>query len=170
MDVERKQEGRHAERDVRKTVKTVVQREDRVYVEFMNGKKAESYDLLVAADSVGSRIRGQMLSAPSSEQIRDEGCYASYFTTKSDLLQGARMAKWFNSTNGRVVFLRPDPDPRVRARAYLVNVTPFRDTILSQLLEDSLEQGHEAYKDLMEKLIKDAGWISKRSHREDVWK
>jgi 2-polyprenyl-6-methoxyphenol hydroxylase-like FAD-dependent oxidoreductase len=132
-----------------------------VHVEFSNGKKADSYDLLVAADGVGSKIRGQMLSAPSSEQIRDEGCYASYFTIKSDLLQGSRMAKWFNSTNGRVVFLRPDPDPRGRTRAYLVNVTPDGDTVLSQRLKDGLEQRHEAYKDLMEELFQDAGWISK---------
>jgi 2-polyprenyl-6-methoxyphenol hydroxylase-like FAD-dependent oxidoreductase len=143
-------------------VKDFVQRDDRMYVEFTNGKKANSYDLLVAADGVGSKIRGQMLSAPSSEQIRDEGCYASYFTIKSDLLQKSRMAKWFNSTNGRVVFFRPDPDPRGRTRAYLVNVTPDGDTTLSQRLKDGLEQGHEAYKDLMEELFEDAGWISKK--------
>ena len=142
-------------------VKSFVQREDSVHVEFSNGKKAEAYDLLVAADGVGSRIRGQMLSTPWSDQIRDEGCYASYFTIKSDLLEGSRMAKWFNGTNGRVVFLRPDPDPRGRTRAYLVNVTPDGDTTLSQRLKDGLEQGHEAYQNLMEELFKDAGWISK---------
>jgi 2-polyprenyl-6-methoxyphenol hydroxylase-like FAD-dependent oxidoreductase len=142
-------------------VKSFVQRGDRVYVEFSNGKEAESYDLLVAADGIGSKIRGQMLSTPSSEQIRDEGCYASYFTIKSDLLQGERMARWYNGTNGRVVFLRPDPDPRGRTRGYLVNVVPDGETVLKQQLKDGLEQGHEAYKDLMEELFKDAGWISK---------
>ena len=142
-------------------VKLFIQQDDRVHVEFSNGKEPEAYDLLVAADGIGSRIRGQMLSAPSSDQIRDEGCYASYFTIKSDLLQGDRMAKWFNGTNGRVVFLRPDPDPRGRTRAYLVNVTPDGDTMLSQRLKDGLEQGHEAYKDLMEELFQDAGWIAK---------
>lgn len=142
-------------------VKSFVQREDRVYVEFSNGKAAETYDLLVAADGIGSRIRGQMLSIPSSEQIRDEGCYASYFTIQSDLLQGERMAKWYNGTNGRVVFLRPDPDPRGRTRGYLVIVTPDGETVLSQRLKDTMERGNEAYKDLMEELFKDAGWISK---------
>lgn len=112
-------------------VKSFMQQDDKVHVEFSNGKKAESHDLLVAADGIGSRIRGQMLSAPSNEQIRDEGCYASYFTIHSDLLQGERMAKWFNCTNGRVVLLRPDPDTRGRTRAYLVSVTLDGDTILS---------------------------------------
>jgi 2-polyprenyl-6-methoxyphenol hydroxylase-like FAD-dependent oxidoreductase len=143
------------------TVKSFVQHDDRIHVEFSNGKQPESYDLLVAADGVGSRIRGQMLSKPSSEQILDEGVYASYFTIKSDLLQGERMAKWYNATKGRVIFLRPDPDPRGRTRGYLVNVVPDGVTILSQRLKDGLEQGHEAYKDLMEELFKDAGWISK---------
>lgn len=124
-------------------VKTFVQHDDRVYVEFTNGNAAEAYDLLVAADGIGSRMRGQMLLTPSSEQIRDEGCYASYFTIQSDLLQGERMAKWYNSTNGRVVFLRPDPDPRGRTRAYLVNITPEGNAMLSQRLKDGLEQGHE---------------------------
>jgi len=142
-------------------VKTFVQHDDEVRVEFSNGKEAESYDLLVAADSIGSRIRGQMLSAPASEQIRDEGVYASYFTIKSDLLQGKRMARWFNGTEGRVIFLRPDPDPRGRTRGYLVNVTPNEDLTVALRLKDGLEQGHEAYKDLMEELFEDAGWIAK---------
>ena len=143
------------------TVKTFVQHEDRVHVEFSNGKQPETYDLLVAADGIGSRIRGQMLSTPANEQILDEGCYASYFTIKSDLLKGERMAKWYNGTKGRVVFLRSDPDPRGRTRGYLVNVVPEGETTLSQRLKDGLEQGHEAYKDLMEELFKDAGWITK---------
>ena len=143
------------------TVKEFVQHDDRVHVEFSNGKEAEVYDLLVAADGIGSRIRGQMLNTPSSDQIRGEGCYASYFTIKSDLLQGERMAKWFNDTNGRIVFLRPDPDPRGRTRGYLVDVTPNGDSPLNQRLKDGMEQGHEAYKDLMEELFKDAGWITK---------
>jgi 2-polyprenyl-6-methoxyphenol hydroxylase-like FAD-dependent oxidoreductase len=147
------------------TVKSFVQRDDRVCVEFSNGKEEGAYDLLVAADGIGSRIRGQMLSTLSSDQIRDEGCYASYFTIQSDLLHGERMARWYNGTNGRVVFLRPDPDPRGRTRAYLVNVTPDGETVLSQRLKDAMEQGNEAYKDLMEELFKDAGWIS-----EDVIK
>jgi 2-polyprenyl-6-methoxyphenol hydroxylase-like FAD-dependent oxidoreductase len=142
-------------------MKSFAQHNDRVHVEFSNGREAESYDFLVAADGVGSKIRGQMLSTPSSEQIRDEGCYASYFTIKSDLLQGERMARWYNGTKGRVVFLRPDPDPRGRTRGYLVNVVPDGETILSQRLKDGLEQGHEAYNDLMEELFTDAGWISK---------
>jgi 2-polyprenyl-6-methoxyphenol hydroxylase-like FAD-dependent oxidoreductase len=71
------------------------------------------------------------------------------------------MARWFNSTGGRVIFLRPDPDPRGRTRGYLVNVTPKGDSTLAPRLEDAMEQGHEAYKDLMEDTFQDAGWIAK---------
>lgn len=71
------------------------------------------------------------------------------------------MAKWLNSTNGRIVFLRPDPGPLDCTRSYLVNVTFDEDTMLSQRRKDGLEQGHEAHKDSMEELSKTASWIAK---------
>ena len=104
-------------------VKSFVQHDGGVDVIFANGKLPETYDLLVAADGVQSRIRGQMLDAPSQDQILDKGCHVAYFTLKSDLLAGEQWAKWHNSARGRVIFLRPDPDPRGRTRAYLVNIT-----------------------------------------------
>ncbi|KAK5132018.1 hypothetical protein LTR08_000439 [Meristemomyces frigidus] len=52
-----------------------------------------TYDLLVAADGLGSRLRGSLINTSLREQIHDEGVYAAYFTIKKDLLKGSRIAK-----------------------------------------------------------------------------
>ena len=95
-----------------------------VVITFAKSTEKKTYDLVVAADGLGSRIRGMMLNAPPREQIHDEGVYAAYFTIKGDLLQGSKYSRWYNTTRGRVVALRPDPDPAGLTRAMLINVKP----------------------------------------------
>ncbi|KAK5746910.1 hypothetical protein LTR17_000541 [Elasticomyces elasticus] len=141
-------------------VDSFLQHEDGVDVTFTNGKSAESYDLLVAADGMGSRIRGQMLGAPSRDQVRDLGAHAAYFSIPTDLLSGEQWAKWYNAPRGRIVFLRPDPDPRGRTRGYLVNVTTPAQTEMRARLNEALEQGNEAYMTMLEELFEDAGWLA----------
>ncbi|KAK1090907.1 hypothetical protein LTR48_007375, partial [Friedmanniomyces endolithicus] len=136
------------------------QGEKGVKVRFGNGRESGRYDLLVAADGVGSRVRGLMLEAPSREQVVDLGCHVAYFTVKSDLLSGGQWAKWCNSPGGRVTFLRPDPDPRGRTRAYLCNVTLPAQTKERDRLNEALEQGDKAYMTMLEDLFKDAGWLA----------
>ena len=140
------------------SVDSFMQSDDGVEVIFTKSRKAEKYDLLVAADGVGSKIRGQMLNAPSRDHILDEGVYAAYFTIKSDLLEGGQMAKWYNSSNGRIIFVRPDPNPEGRTRGHLVIVTA--DVEMKKRYNDLLEQGNDAYKDMLEDVFKGAGWLA----------
>ena len=135
------------------------QRDNGVAVTFAKSKEVKTYDFLVAADGLGSKIRGMMLNSKPQEQLYDEGVHAAYFTTKSNLLQGGRLAKWYNATGGRAVLLRPDPDPAGRTRANLLKVTTSGDIETKERLNKALREGNESYMKLMEEMFRDAGWV-----------
>lgn len=136
------------------------QRDDGVVVTFAKSKEVKTYDLLVAADGLRSKIRGMILNSKPQKQIYDEGVHIAYFTIKSDLLQGGRLAKWYNTTGGRVVFLRPDPDPAGRTRGNLMNVTTSGDIETKERLNKALLEGNESYMKLMEEMFCDVGWVA----------
>ncbi len=136
------------------------QRDDGVAVTFAKSKDLKTYDLLVAADGLGSKIRGMMLNTKPQEQLYGEGVHVAYFTIKSDLLQGGRLAKWYNATGGRAIFLRPDPDPAGRTRGNLINVTTSGDIETKERLNKALREGNESYMKLMEEMFHDAGWVA----------
>lgn len=142
------------------TVESYTQQDNSVTVTFAKSKKTESYDLLIGADGSYSKIRGAMLGKPPAEQVHGEGVHIAYFTIKQDLLQGSKLAKGHNDTGGRCACLRPDPDPRGRTRAMLFNSTWSSDTAGRARLDKALRAGDEAYKDLMEELYADAGWLA----------
>ena len=136
------------------------QRDDGVIVTFAKSKQVKTYDFLVAADGIYSKIRGMMLNSKPKEQFYGEGVYAAYFTIKSDLLQGSRLAKWYSTTGGRLVFLRPDPNPAGRTRGHLINVTTNREVETRKRLDKALEDGHQSYMELMEEFFCEAGWMA----------
>jgi hypothetical protein len=98
-----------------------------------------------------------MLNSKSQEQLYDEAVHVAYFTIKSDLLQGGRLAKWYNATGGRVVFLRPNPDPAGRTRGNLMNVTTSGDIETKERLNKALREGNESYMKLMYEMFRDIG-------------
>ena len=134
------------------------QRDDGVEVTFAKSKEVKTYDLLVAADGLGSRIRGMMLNTKPQEQVYDEGVHVAYFTIKTDLLQGSRFSKWYNATAGRVVFLRPDPSGVTRGG--LMNVRTKGDIETKERLDKALREGNESYMKLMEETFRDVGWLA----------
>ena len=136
------------------------QRDDGVVVTFAKSKEVKTYDLFVAADGIGSKTRGIILNSKPQEQLYGEGVHAAYFTIKSDLLQGGRLAKWYNATGGRIIFLRPDPDPTGRTRGHLINVTTDRDIETRGRLDKALREGNESYMKLMEEMFRDVGWVA----------
>lgn len=142
------------------TVETFEEEEDGVLVTLAKSKKVEKYDLLVAADGLGSKIRGKILNAKPSDQIYDEGVHIAYFTIKEDLLKGCLLAKGVSSTGGRAVNIRPDPHPEGRTRAMFMNVTWNSNVEMKARLNKALKEGDEAYMTLMEELYADMGWLT----------
>jgi 2-polyprenyl-6-methoxyphenol hydroxylase-like FAD-dependent oxidoreductase len=126
-----------------------------VIVTFAKSKEVKTYDLLVAADGLGSEIRGMMLNSKLQEQLYDEGVHVTYFTIKSDLLQGGRLAKGINATGGR-----PDPYPAGRTRASHMKVTTSADIETKEILNKALREGNESYMNLMEEVFRDVGWMA----------
>lgn len=141
-------------------VESYEQHEDKVTVTFANSRQTESYDLLAGADGYYSKIRGTMLGANPADQVHGEGVHVAYFTIKRDLLQGSRLAKGHSATGGRCLCLRPDPDPAGRTRAMLMNSTWASDTQGRRRLDSSLRAGDEAYKDMLDDMYADAGWLA----------
>ncbi|KAL8899559.1 MAG: hypothetical protein Q9207_006131 [Kuettlingeria erythrocarpa] len=142
------------------TVDHYEQREDSIVVTFAKSKEVKTYDLLVAADGLRSKIRGAMLNTKPEEQILGGSCHGAFFTIKKDLLQGGQLAKWYNAPRGRGIFLRPDPDPAGRTRGHFLTITTDKDLERRQRLDDALRQGKDAYMKLMEELYEDAGWLA----------
>ncbi|KAH9828449.1 FAD/NAD(P)-binding domain-containing protein [Teratosphaeria destructans] len=141
------------------SVESYEENDNGVHVTFAHGKTAERYDLLVAADGLGSHIRSQMLNAPSRDQINDLGIHVAYFTISTDLLNGSQNAQWYNAPGGRVVFLRPDPNPLGRTRANLIHVTTPQDVEGKKRLNDATRD-YEQYKKILQHDFRGAGWLS----------
>ena len=142
------------------TVDHYEQSDDGVLVTFTKSKQVKKYDLLIAADGVRSKIRAAMLKTTPEEHITSRGVHVAYFTIKKDLLQGGQLAKWYNTTSRRAIFLRPDPDPAGRTRGNLMVITTDKDLETRQKLDDAVRQGNESFMTLMEEQFKDAGWLA----------
>ncbi|KAL8947319.1 MAG: hypothetical protein Q9222_006385 [Ikaeria aurantiellina] len=131
-----------------------------VDVTFTKSKETKTYDLLVGADGLRSKIRGRMLDTKPEEHIYGGGVHAAYFTIKKDLLQGGTLGKWYNAPGGRGIFLRPDPDPAGCTRANFINVSTDAEIEKRQRFDTALREGNQSYMDLMEKTFPDAGWLA----------
>lgn len=131
----------------------------RVHVTYAHGRAEERFDIVVAADGLGSKIRGMMFGRSPKADLQRSGVFAAYFTIREDLLNGSKVAKWYNTTGGRVVFLRPDPHPGGRTRANLVNVVT--DEKLMERFDEAMDGGNEEYMALLEEQFSDAGWLAK---------
>lgn len=130
-----------------------------VRVTFTKSKEVAKYDLLVAADGVGSKIRGLMLGTKSQEQIVDKGIYLAFFTIRKDLLGGGKMAKGLNFPGGRACFLRPDTDAKGRTRAMFMIVTPTGESEVREKLKLALNKGGGHCMELLESMFEGAGWL-----------
>lgn len=142
------------------SVEKYEQQGDGVVVSFVKSKESKKYDLLVAADGFGSKIRGMMFNSTTQEHVHGVIAHCAYFTIKKDLLQGSRLARWYTATGGRNIFLRPDPNPAGHTRGNLINVTANGDTKTKERLNNAIRDGNESYMKLMEETFSDAGWLA----------
>lgn len=144
------------------TVESYIETDDGVTVTFSKSKAVETFDILVAADGTGSKIRAKMLDSTAPLQnLWKFGLPTAYFSVKKDLLNGGKLAKWYSAPGGRTILLRPDSDPRGRTRAIIMHIPAQKDVELSERLITAMKNGYESFKAVLEELYADAGWLSK---------
>ena len=148
-------------------VESLEETEHEVRVNFANGTPTAAFDLVVAADGLGSKIRGMAFGRDSSD-IRSLHSYVAYFSvSKSSEDSAWAKVHWF--TKGRVVMIRPDNVGRTRV---FLGVTAYNssDERLARLAKASAE-GVLAQKALLQELFPDADWevprLLKGMHESD---
>lgn len=125
-----------------------------VAVNFANGTPRTVFDLVIAADGLGSKIRGMTFSKEDL-QIRSLNSYISYFSVpSSDTDTSYARCHWIKG--GRYMVMRPD---NLGRRLAFLGITCYdnSDKRLAQLATAS-KQGIEAQKSLVQELFKDADW------------
>ena len=89
------------------SLESVSQDELKVHVGFTNGKSA-TFDMVVAADGLGSTSRKLLLGKDFSSEgfIHSLGQYTAYFTIPHEQKNGM-VWKWHNTTGSRILSTRP---------------------------------------------------------------
>ena len=121
--------------------------QDGVKVTFQNGE-IRDFDLVICADGIRSRTRSLIFGYEPF--VKPVGLYVSYFTiprASSD----SRWARWYNATDARVIFMRPDNEGTTRASFSFMS-EPMGYEKLSQ----------EEQKALLHEKFVDAGWEAQR--------
>lgn len=133
----------------------IEQHGDKVDVTFSKAPK-QSYDLVVAADGLGSKLRRIAFDVTDRANIRSFNAFFAWFTVPEDRL-GDGIARWYNAPGRRLILLRPD---RIgRNHAILGKITHGDRAPVDKLIEVQ-KQGQQALKDHLEAMFKDAGWLA----------
>lgn len=125
-----------------------------VDVNFANGTPTKAFDLVVAADGTGSKIRG-MAFGNDHAHIKSLNSYISYFS----IPPGDTDTMWSRShwvIGGRAVLLRPDNIGRTRAFLILSAYEKLDERLVR--LEKASKEGILAQKALFQELFQDADW------------
>ncbi|RYY37921.1 MAG: FAD-binding monooxygenase [Sphingobacteriaceae bacterium] len=132
-------------------VTELVQTDANVTVTFSGGNM-ESFDLVIAAEGIGSQTR--KLALGSSPNFKYLGLYTAYLTI-ARASTDSRWARWCNAEHGIVFMLRPDNYGETRAS---ITFTAKEDEYKGLSLEEQ--------KAALVDRIKGSGWESERLIKE----
>ena len=129
-----------------------------VRVTFVNETPTAAFDLVVAADGIGSKIR-DMAFGHSKPDVRSLNAYISYFSIPpSDTDTMWSRVHWVKG--GRCLVMRPDNMGRTRAFLCLT-AYDASDARLARL-EKAAKEGVAAQKAIVQELFQDADWEGPR--------
>lgn len=128
-------------------IAAVAEEPGRARVSFDSGHERD-FDLVVAADGIGSRTRRLVFG--DEPTFRSLGMYTAYLTIPRAEADGT-WARWYNATGGRVITLRPDNVGTTRALLTL----PARG-------EGYEQQTAPQQKELLRSTFATAGWEAPR--------
>lgn len=121
--------------------------EDAAVVRFASGRQ-ERYDLVLAAEGVGSSTRELVFRNENHPRWMD--ITIGYFTIPRGEGDGTD-ARWYNAPGGRCIFLRPDPHGGTRA------VLMIREEV-----RESRDYSDDQAKAWLRNQFEDAGWEAER--------
>ena len=139
-------------------VDSLEETEEEVYANFANGTPRTAFDLIVAADGIGSHTRNVAFGKDSTH-IRSLNAFVSYFSIapgETDTMW-ARV-HWFKG--GRNISVRPDNIGRTRA--FLCVTAYDKSDSRLPLLEKASKEGIPAQKAIVQNLFQDADWETSR--------
>ena len=135
-------------------VTSITEQDDIVSVGFAKGTQKRDFDIVVAADGLGSSTRALAFGDGEKNAVRSLGQYTSYFTIPYAESDGT-WARWYNAPRGRSIFLRPDGTVDT-TRAFLSIMST------SDRLAEATRLDTKTQKSLMRELFDDAGWEAPR--------
>lgn len=125
-------------------------------VEFMNGRPATEYDLVVACDGATSRTRGMGLGCGVRDYIHSLNSWVVFFSIKKDLLNGSQVGEAYSTSGGRFICMGSDSSGITRVAMMGINprnaheaATPFRE---------ANKLGTDALKEYVAQCFRGAGW------------
>ncbi|MCJ1401384.1 hypothetical protein MMC11_004596 [Xylographa trunciseda] len=134
------------------SIKEVREVGDAVEVDFAGETPTASFDAVVAADGQGSKLRSMVFDVTPDQCYKSLGQYMAYFTLPKDLLNGDKIAKWYNAPGRRLVFLRPNRRGQLQALLGVCTTSPEAASAASA--------GIDAQKAFLRKTFHNAGWLS----------
>ena len=127
-------------------------------VTFAKGTPTTAFDLVVAADGIGSKIRSMTFGSDSC-RIRSLNSYVSYFSIppgKTDTMWSR--VHWFGG--GRVLAVRPDNQGQTRP-FFILSAYDKADERLVRL-EKATKEGVQAQKAIIQELFQGTDWETDR--------
>ncbi|WVR08362.1 hypothetical protein IAU60_005417 [Kwoniella sp. DSM 27419] len=121
--------------------------------------QVDTYDLVIGADGLGSKIRRLMFPSNTPyDHLKRLGQYVAYFSIPHDAQRDNTWSRILHTSGGRWIWLRPDG--RGLTRVFLVKV-PTRgkegDAVRAEL-DDAIAGGVEDQKRVLVDMFKDVGW------------
>ncbi|MCJ1230072.1 hypothetical protein MMC12_006743 [Toensbergia leucococca] len=139
-------------------VESLEESEKEVGVNFANGTPTTAFDLVVAADGIGSKIR-DLAFGNGSSHVRSLNSYVSYFSIPiGDTDKMWSRVHWVKG--GRNMMVRPDNVGRTRAFLSLTAYDKSDERLVR--LEKASKEGIAAQKLLVQELFQDADWETPR--------
>ncbi|KAK3716483.1 hypothetical protein LTR37_006379 [Vermiconidia calcicola] len=135
----------------------------KVHVRLAKSGDQRSFDLVVAADGLQSRVRNLVWgTAGEEDRIKRLGMYAAFFSMPSGETDSL-WRRWYHAPGRRSIMVRPS-DRRDRSTV-LMSVINENDEQLRRVAVDG-KNGVEAQRRLLREYFNDAGWESERILKE----
>jgi 2-polyprenyl-6-methoxyphenol hydroxylase-like FAD-dependent oxidoreductase len=135
-----------------------------IIVEFMNGHPTSTFDLVVACDGATSRTRAMGLDCDARDYIESMNGWATFFSTKRDILEKTDTVLAYSAPGGRLVVGGPDPSGINRVTFMAMNQS---NAHMNEFREVA-KQGEKPLKDFVANRYVNAGWKADEAVKEMI--